>query len=366
MKFSINQSELQSAIAVVSKGISTRSTLPILSGIYLDAHGDSLTLQTTDLELSIQYTVAALVEEEGQAVVPGKLIESIVKNLPDAAVHVTERDGTATVTCDSAAYSIKTLEASDFPGFPQVDVQREISIPFPQFSSMVKRVARVCSRDESRAILTGVLIAVEGGRLRMVATDSYRLAITEAPAEGEAAEGFSAVVSGTFLSNIAALPRSEDEVKLAIAENQIVVSCQDIVFVNRRIEGNYPNYRQLLPDNHVARVAMDKDRLASALKRTSVLGQSSAPVKFDIDIESQTVLLSAAAQDVGTAQEVVPCEGEGQDVEIAFNCSYALDGLAAVETDRVFLEVQSSLKPGILRADEGEDYLYLVMPVRIS
>ena len=366
MKFSINQSELQNAIAVVSKGIATRSTLPILSGIHLDAHGDVLTLQTTDLELSIQYTVNVLVEEEGRAVVPGKLFESIVKNLPDAAVNVAEADGTATVTCDSAAFSIKTLDAADFPGFPQVDVQQEISIPFPQFSSMVKRVARVVSRDESRAILTGVLIAVEGGTLRMVATDSYRLAITEAPAGSEADEGFSAVISGSFLSNIAALTRSEDEVKLALADNQIVISYQDVVFVNRRIEGNYPNYRQLLPDAHAARVALDKERLISAVKRTSVLGQTSSPVKFDLDLASQTVLLSTAAQDVGTAQEVVPCEGEGQNLEIAFNSSYVLEGLQAVETDRVLLEVQSSLKPGIFRADEGESYLYLVMPVRIS
>ena len=199
MKFSINQSELQDALAVVLKGIATRSTLPILSGIYLDAHNDNLTLQATDLELSIQFTIPALVEEGGRSVFPGKLFFDIVKNLPDAAVHVETGEDSAVITCDASSFSIKTLDAEDFPGFPHVDTQQAISIPFSQFSSMVKRVARVVSKDESRAILTGVLITFEGETLKMVATDSYRLAITEAQLGEPAAEGFQAVISGSFL-----------------------------------------------------------------------------------------------------------------------------------------------------------------------
>lgn len=366
LKFSINQSELQNALSVVLKGVATRSTLPILSGVYLDAQKDSLTLQTTDLELSIQYSVAALVEEEGKTVVPGKLFSEIVKNLPDAAVHVETEEETALITCDTSSFSIKTLNAEDFPGFPHVDVQQEMSIPFSQFSSMVKRVARVVSKDESRAILTGVLITFEDTYLKMVATDSYRLAITEVRLPDTPAEEFQAVIAGSFLQEIATLPRSEEDIKIALAENQIVITYQDTVFINRRIEGNFPNYKQLLPDSYATRVSMDKERLISAVKRTSLLGQSSSPVKFDIDTASQTVLLSAAAQDIGSAQETLSCAGEGENVEIAFNCAYVIDGLSSIATDNVFLEVQSSLKPGIFRADQDENFLYLVMPVRIS
>lgn len=366
MKFSINQSELQNALTVVQKGVATRSTLPILSGIYLDARGDSLTLQATDLELSIQYTVSALVEEEGRSVVPGKLFSDIVKSLPDAAVHIEFENDAAVVTCDTSSFSIKTLDAEDFPGFPHVDVQQELSIPFSKFASMVKRVARVVSRDESRAILTGVLITFETGQLKMVATDSYRLAITEAELPDASPDDFQAVISGSFMQEIASLPRTEENIKLALAENQIVVSYQDTVFINRRIEGNFPNYRQLLPDSYTTRVKMDVDKLSAAVKRTSLLGQSSSPVKFDLNIDSQTTLLSAVAQDVGSAQETLTCEGEGEDVEIAFNSAYVLEGLSSVETDQVFLEVQSPLKPGIFRADKEENFLYLVMPVRIS
>ena len=272
MKFSINQSELQNALSVVLKGIATRSTLPILSGIYLDAHDDTLTLQATDLELSIQYSVSALIEETGKAVVPGKLFSEIVKNLPDAAVHVAAEDDSAVITCDTASFSIKTLDAEDFPGFPHVDVQQEVSIPFTQFASMVKRVARVVSKDESRAILTGVLITLEDTTLKMVATDSYRLAITEAELPESSAEEFQAVIAGSFLQEISSLPRSEDDLKLALAENQIVVTYHDTVFINRRLEGNFPNYRQLLPDSYATRVSMDVGHLVAAAGTDQLAG----------------------------------------------------------------------------------------------
>ncbi len=366
MKFSINQSELQNALSVVQKGIATRSTLPILSGIYLESAQDKLTLQATDLELSIQYTVPALIEEEGKSVFPGKLFSDIVKNLPDAAVHAETAEDSAIITCDTSSFSIKTLDADDFPGFPQVDTEQTISIPFSQFSSMVKRVARVVSKDESRAILTGVLITLEGETLKMVATDSYRLAITETKLNDPSADGFQAVIAGSFLQELASLPRTDDALTIALAENQIVVTYHDTVFINRRIEGNFPNYRQLLPDSYSTRVKINVEHLVSGVKRTSIMGLQSSPVKFSVDTDSQTIQLSAAAQDVGSAQETISCVGEGDSVDIAFNYSYVLDGLTSVEDDDVYLEVQSGMKPGIFKAAGKENYLYLVMPVRLS
>lgn len=365
MRFSINRVELQNAISVVLKGVSTRSTLPVLSGILITAERDRINLQTTDLEVSIQYSAPALVEEEGRSVVPGKLFSEIVKNLPDAAVHVRVEEEQAYITCDTSSFSIKSLNPDDFPGFPAVDVQQRIEIPFAQFVSMVKRVSRVVSRDESRPILTGVLVTLESGLLRMVATDSYRLAVTEATLNS-AADDFQAVISGSFLSEIASLPKTEANISFALAENQIVVTCQDTVFINRRIEGNFPNYKQLLPDTYVTRATVDVDHLVAGVKRASLMGPSSSPVRFDLNVASQTTQISAASQDIGSAQETLACEIEGEDVEIAFNYAYVLEGLAAVGSDEIYLEVQSSMKPGIFRAPAPENYLYLVMPVRLS
>lgn len=298
--------------------------------------------------------------------VPGKLFSEIVKNLPDAAVHVEATDEQAFVTCDTSSFSIRALNAEDFPGFPRVDVHQKIEIPFHQFSTMVKRVSRVVSKDESRAILTGVLITLEAGVLRMVATDSYRLAITDAPLPNSSADEFHAVISGSFLSEIASLPKTESPVSLALADNQIVVTCEDTVFINRRIEGNFPNYKQLLPDGYATRATIEVDKLVASVRRASLLGSTSSPVRFDLNNASQTVQISAASQDVGSAQEIISCAIEGEDVEIAFNYAYVLDGLGSIATDEVYLEVQSALKPGIFRALEPENFLYLVMPVRIS
>ena len=365
MKFSINQSELQIALNTVQKGASTRSTLPVLSGIYIVAAGDQIVFQTTNLELSIQYTCTALVEEEGKAVLPAKLICDIVKNLPDAAIHMTTVDLETTITCDNSSYSIKGLEPQDFPAFPEVATEQQIRIPFDTFSSMAKHVCHVVSRDESRAILTGVLIMVEDGMLRMVATDSYRLSLVEQPVDA-GVEEFNAVISGSFVSELASLPKSSEDITLALAENQIVISYRGTVFVNRRIEGKFPNYKQLLPNTCETRATIDLSSLIAAVKRVALLDQSGSPVKLSVNATTQTIQLSAVAQDVGSAQETIPAQISGSDVDIAFNSSYVLDGLNSTKGDSIDLEIQASMKPGIFKNARDLSYTYLVMPVRLS
>ncbi len=365
LKFSINKTELQNALTTVQKGVSTRSTLPVLSGILLDVQQEKVILQSTDLELSIQYTVDALIEEEGKTVVPGKLFTDIIKNLPDAAIHIQSDDGEAKITCDNSTFSVHTLNYEDFPGFPKVETSQNIAIPFDKFASMVKKVSRVVSRDESRAILTGVLITFDEGKLRMVATDSYRLALTEIPMDNPSVDEFQCVIAGNFLNEIAGLSSSDDDLTIALAENQIVVNYQNVVFINRRIEGNYPNYKQLIPSEYTTRATIDLSELISSVKRASLLSSSTAPMKFDLNIASQTMQITVTSPDVGSVQETLVCEIEGEDTEIAFNSSYVIDGLTAVKGEKVYLEVQSSLKPGIFRALEPENFLYLIMPVRI-
>ena len=363
MKLSINQSEFLNALVIVQKGITTRSTIPVLAGIYVRAKGDEVTFQTTDLELSIQYTTTALVEEEGEAVFPGKLIVDIVKNLPDAAVHVESSAYDAIVSCESSSFSIKCLNPADFPGFPEVLPEQQITVPFDAFSTMARKVCRVVSRDESRVILTGVYIAAEDGMLKMVATDSYRLAMTEMSLEGQSSD-FNAVIAGSFVSDLAGLPKTGDNITLSLAENQIIVSYAGTVFVNRRIEGRFPNYKQLLPKSYETRCLVDRKALASAVKRASLLEHAGSQVRVSINVPSQTIQLTTN-QDAGSTQEIVRAEIEGNDVEIGFNSHYMSEGLTAMESSTVSLEIQGPLKPGIMKGDGDENYLYLVMPVRI-
>ena len=365
MRFNINKSELLNALTIVSKGTSSRSTIPVLSGVCIKAEGMSLIMETTDLERSIRYVVPALVEEEGIIVVPEKIVLDIVKNLPEAAVEFQTQESTITVSCDKSSFVLKTLDAQDFPPFPDVNVSSSIEVPFADFCSMVKRVAKVVSKDQSRAVLTGVLISTSSEGLRMVATDSYRLAVDNLPLDN-AVEDFEAIVSGAFLQEVASLPKIAERIRIGLSENQIVFTYQDMVLINRRIEGKFPNYQQIIPQSCATRTCFTTQELVTAVKRVGVMSALSSPVKLDVQSSVGNTVVSAATQDVGSAEEIVGCEVSGEDVQIAFNHQYILDGLASVSTDLVFFETTSGMKPGIFRSAEGEDFLYLIMPVRVS
>jgi len=363
MKFSISQSEFLNALGIVQKGISARSTMPVLSGIFMQTVGDEVIFQTTDLELSIQYTASALIEEDGRAVLPGKLIFDIVKSLPDAAVHIEASEDDAVITCEASSFSIRCLNPMDFPEFPQVELEQQVSVPFEAFSSMARKVCRVVSKDESRPILTGVLLAVEDEMLKMVATDSYRLAVTEAQLDGVQTE-FSAVLAGSFVSDVAGLPKTGENITFALAENQIIVSYAGTMFINRRIEGRYPNYKQLIPPAYATRCLVPRSNLLAAVKRSGLLERSGSQVRMSVNVDTQTIQLTTT-QDVGSTQEIVKAQIEGEDVEIGFNSHYVSEGLASMDSPEVSFEIQGALKPGIFKSVGDENYLYLVMPVRL-
>ena len=365
MKISINQSTLSETLSVVQKGVSPRSTLPVLAGIYMETKGDQVVFQSTDLELSIRCAVPALVEEPGSTVLPGKILGDIVKNLSDAAVHIQTDDYGAVITCDQSSFSIKCMDPVDFPLFPSLQEEQSVILPFDDFSRMAKKVIRVASKDETRAILTGVLIEVAGGTMRMVATDSYRLAVAEASCPAPEKD-FSAVLSGSFIADLASLARTGDDIRIGLAENQIVASYGETTFVNRRIEGNYPNYRQLLPNTCATICTVDRQALLAGVRRASLLGKSGVRVRFAVDSLTHTIQLSSNSQDVGSTQETVRCQVEGSDIEIGFNSYYVSEGLAAMDSSEVTFELQAPVKPGIFRATGEEKYLYLVMPVKMN
>ncbi len=369
MKFSISQSELANGLSIVQKGVSARSTLAILSGVLLIAEGDSLTLKTTNGgDISVTYEANALIEEPGRVVVSAKLFFDIVKNLNDAAVHVVVENDVAQITCDTSHFTIKTINADDFPEFPRAEAENSINLPFIDFCTMVRRVSRAVSKDQDRIILTGVLVTAEEGKLTMVATDSYRLALTSYELKNNPYTQFSAVISGSFLQDVASLPKEGSDIELSVADNQIIVAYGKTVIISKRINGNYPNYKQLLPAEgaYNAQVVLPVSSFSAAVKRMALLGEKNTQMKLSLYPQSQVTTISAQSVDVGSVEDTLACAGEGEDVQIAFNCAYVLDGLSAIETPSCFLEVTASNRPGIIRAGKGQDYLYLVMPVKLS
>ena len=346
--------------------MSKSSTLPVLNGgIYAQATGDTLILESTDLTKSIKYKLSALVEEEGKTVLLGNLVSDIVKKLPDAAIHVSEEDGQAFVTCDSVTYNIKTLDADDFPDFPTVEPTQELIVPFPTFVSMVKKVSVAVSRDETRVILTGVLIELEGTTLRMVATDSFRLAVAEVELPGYTGEDINVVVSGDFLKELIALPKSEEAIHLGFTDNQIVASYQNTVLVNRRIAGTFPDYKRLLEGSFVTEVYADKEELYTALGRVAVVADNGSSVRLTIDLDAPLIQASSVSQDKGSAQQSLSCEGTGENMELGYNFKFLQEGLSVIPTEKVKLCIQSPEKPGVFYAVDGDSFLYLLMPMRL-
>lgn len=367
MKFSVSQSSLERALAVVTKGMASNSTLPILSGIHIIARPGAIELQTTNLTISIRHSVAANVEEEGETVVAGKTLQAIVKTLSDAAVSFESRDHVVAIACEKSRFRLNTLDAADFPEFPAYTLERSIELPCALVGVMVDKVYKVTSKDTSRPILSGVLLTVHENTIRMVATDSYRLAVCDSNAETSGTdEPFTTIVAGSTLHDVLSLASDADSMMMGTNESQVVFSFGATTYVARRIEGTFPNYKQLLPASCGTSVTVDVETLSAALRRVSVIAQANSSVRFDIDVEGEIMKLSASSPDQGDSTETIPVRAEGESMSIALNYHYVFDCVNAATTDgQLTLELQNTMQPGIFKSYGQINYLYLLMPVRM-
>ena len=367
MKFRISKDDLLNAINTVSKGMSSRSTLPILSGILLETTDQGkLVFQTTDLEISIKHATSANIEEPGRCVIPGKLLADIVKSLPDASIEVSTQDEQAHITCLDSSFTLSALNPADFPYFPQVNPSTTIVLPPAELADAVRCVGKAVSRDESRIILTGIFFAVKDGIVTLAATDSYRLAVAEIPVPNSDVNDFSAIIPGKTFDEVCRLALSSDSVSVGFSENQVLITFGETIFVSRKIEGTYPNYKQLIPDSCVTSVKIDVAAFNAALKRVAVIASANPAVKFEIDVENGQMGLSSISNDQDLAQETIDVEAEGESGTIAFNYHYIFGCLNALSKEKeITLELKSYSQAGIFKSYDKINYLYLVMPVRI-
>jgi DNA polymerase-3 subunit beta len=367
MKVSVARGELLDALTVVTKALSSRTTLPILAGVLLSAEGSDVVLQSTDLEISIKDRVSALVEGAGSVVVPGRLLAEVVRSLPEAKVDLeTTSFDKITVTCaeSHSSFSLKTLSADDFPKFPEVGDEKKVTIPAQTMLSMTKQVTRVVSRDESRPILTGVLLVMEGDTIRMVATDSYRLAIREEKLDNPVSEDIEVVIPGKALEEVPKLAADAGDITMGVAENQVVFEFGRTVYVTRRLEGTFPNYKPLIPKEGQTTLKVDRGEFTDAVKRVSLLAQHNAPLRIEVKPEENTLHLSAKTPDIGDAEESLMVEAEGQPVEIAFNHSFLVEGMSTADEETLEFVASGPLERGVFRSVGSTRFLYLIMPVR--
>jgi DNA polymerase-3 subunit beta len=367
MKLTCAKEELAEKLQVAGRGVSTRASVQILAGILLRATSGQLFLSATDMEISLRVSLDAQVEDEGSVVVPGRLLVDIVRLLPAGEVTISHRaeEGVVELVCGSASYRLHTYAAEDFPRLPEVDDSAAFTVDKEAFVDTIARVSRSASRDESRPVLTGVLVRFEGDKLVMAATDSYRLSVKEtALTEGPGRE-VEAIVPARALAELARIAQGGESgsLQVGVQENQVVFGVDDVRLTARRIDGQFPNYKQLLPETFEAEVTMPREEFLDVVRRTSVLAQRKSPLRLRFEDGELTV--SAQTQDVGEARESLPISYSGETIEIGFNAEFLRDGLESVGDDSVRVKLISPLRPGLIHG-ESDDFLYLIMPIRLA
>jgi DNA polymerase-3 subunit beta len=363
VKISVSKDELVTALGVVSRAVSTRTSVQILSGILLEAAGGELRIAATDMELSLRATVAAQIEGDGSIVLPGKTLVDIARLLPSDEVSIEHKPSESVVhlTAGSAAYTLHTYNPEDFPRLPDVTAVQTFPVERESLLETIQRVARAASRDESRPVLTGILVQFAAGKLTMAATDSYRLAVKETELASTAPD-LEAIVPGRALQELARIASSGDAVDVGVHENQVVFGTEGIWLTSRRIDGQFPNYRQLLPEQFEHELTLPRGELLEVVRRASVMIQRATPLQLRFAEGEVTVI--ARTHEVGESKESMPAPFSGETLEIGFNADFLRDGLESVDGDDIRLKLISPLRPAVLQGD-GDEFTYLVMPIRL-
>ena len=360
-------------LALVSRGVSARSTIQLLGGILLEAGDGVVRLSATDMEISIQTSSPAEVEEEGRVVIPARIFNDIVRSLPSGSFSLEHDDsgGTVRLATGENEYRIRAYAADDFPQLPGFDAEAAFRMSGDLLVETVEKVSRSYSRDETRPVLTGILISFEENRVRMVTTDSYRLSIKETELATTAFEGSrEAIIPARAMQEVARILGSEgeDEVEVSLSENQALFRIGDVLFGTRLIDGNFPEYRRLLPTTFEREISVNREDLMGTLRRVNLFTQrQTPPVPVSLSFSSGSVEVIVRNGEVGEAHERLPATSE-DDFLISFNPGYLLDGVSAIDTEKVVFKLNEALKPGLIvpgvDGEEEPDFLYLIMPMR--
>lgn len=364
MKFRCERDVLVDALASAGRAVSSRGgSLPVLSGIRAELAGNELRCTGSDADLTINTAVPVRGEEDGVTVLPGRLAADIIKALPQGAAVVHIDDEEAHITSGRAEFTIRVLPAEEYPRFAE-PAGEPLTIDVEDLSVALRQVVAAASTDDSRPILTGILLAAEGTGLRLVATDSYRLSVRDLPGTSVLAEGQSVLVPSRALAELARVLPAEGSVEMRLGERDASFAVGSTRLITRLIEGEFPNYRGLIPPSYPNRLTVGRESFLEALRRVKLMAREATPVR--LVMQADGVELVAITQDVGQAHERIDAKFEGTELTVAFNPEYLLTGVEVTPGDEVLISTLDALKPAVLRSTESDDFLYLLMPVRVS
>jgi DNA polymerase-3 subunit beta len=368
VKISLERDALLTQLQTVSRVASTRSAIQALSGVQLTARQDGCELRATDMDVGLRVPLEAEVARDGTVVLPARLMLDVIRSLPAAAVTIELRSAEqdVEVVSGNARFHIRTLRGDDFPPFPEPEPETAVEVPAAAFVATAQKVAGSASRDETRPVLTGILVSASDRELRMVATDSYRLSVKETTLETPLSSGFEVNVPARALQELARLvTHAEGEsVSISVRQNQVLFTLGRVVLSSRLIDGQFPNYRQLLPETFEHELQLAGGEFTDVVRRISLLAQKNAPLRLAFAPGELTV--SAQTPDVGEASESLPVAFQGEPLEIGFNPEFLRAGLEAIDEGDVLLKLISPLRPGLIESADESRFRYLIMPIRLN
>ena len=369
MKISLSSAELLAQLQTASRVASTRSAVQALSGVMISARQEGgCELLATDMEVGLRVPLSAEVARPGSAVLPARLLLDVARSLSaeQLTMELRAAEQDVELICGPTTFHLRTLRSEDFPTLPEPTADTRVELPAGAFVETISRVARSASRDETRPVLTGILISASGQDLRMVATDSYRLSVKETTLESPLAGTLEANVPARALQELARIEQqaAAETIAVSVGQNQAVFELGDAVLSSRLIDGQFPNYRQLLPESVDHELRLATAEIADVVRRISLLAQKNAPLRLTFSEGSLAV--SAQTPDVGEASEAIPVPFHGEPFEIGFNPEFLRDGLESIDTDELVLKLISPLRPGLIESPDTGDFVYLIMPIRLN
>ncbi len=369
MNLTISKEQIISGLQAVQNVVSTRTTLPILSNVLLRAEGDKLELTATDLDVTISCAVEAKVRRPGASTVPVKKLFGIVRELANLELDLEVDDKNyCTIRSGSSFYKINGLSADEYPPMPQFKEEKKVVLPQETVRSMMKKTSFAISTDEARYVLNGIFISLKDHKLTMVATDGRRLALVDEEVDIPEKSQGEFIVPAKTVNELNRLLQDKGQLEINLAENRASFTLKDekggqILIVTKLIEGNYPNYRQVIPAETKERVQLVREEFLHALRRAEIMtSEKSNSVKLSFG--KNKLEITANSPEVGEAKETLAINYKGAEIAIAFNPKYVIDPLNALTNDEIFFELIDELSPGVIKINGP--FLYVVMPMRLS
>ncbi len=373
VKITCKQQDLSRGLSVVSHAVSSRSTLPILANILLSTDNGRLRLYATNLEIGINCWIDADVHEEGTTTVPAKLITDLVNSLPQAPVDISVPEDSHTMNVKSlrSSANIKGMDPSEFPLSPNTEgSDPAIVIDAAQLKEMISEVAFAAADDDSRPVLTGVLVQVSTGKLTFAAADAFRLAVRASSLTDDAVLRNDILIPARTLTELSRILPSEGSVSMIVTPNrsQVLFHSENIDLLSRLIEGTFPNFRQIIPKDHTTRAVVETKEFAAAVRSVAPFARDSSNIaRIKINggggAEPGALTIEATAEDVGDNVSTINAAVDGPEQQIIFNVKYLAEVLAVIDTPEIALEVTSAARPGVVRPVSSADYTYVIMPM---